>query len=58
MKNYCLWFMNYELWVITYYKDIYTAHIMRKDIDDSQTDESAILWRYTWQPGNKINNDL
>jgi len=32
--------MIYELWVITFYKDIYTAHIMRKDIVDSRTDEA------------------
>lgn len=33
--------MNYEL--MTHYNDTYTAHIMRKDIDDSQMDEAAIL---------------
>jgi len=41
-----LLFMIYELRVITYYKDIYTTHIMREDIDDSQSDEAAILCRY------------
>lgn len=38
-----LLFMTYDLWVITCYKDIYTPHITRKDIDDSPTDEAAIL---------------
>lgn len=37
-----LLFMIYQLRVFTYYKDIYTTHIMRKDIDDSQSDEAAM----------------